>query len=506
MNSCQRCHALLSEYLERTLSASDRDEVAAHLETCSDCRSELRELELTKSALVVLSPVAAPDDLRRRVRVALHNEAQKKPTAGFFAGLASWRPQQFVWTGTLTFSALALLLLVRPATLNSPQTVSPELASPDVISEDGNFGSPVPNLKSSPKTTNRTSNGSSKLGNGGNVVTHRATNRLESPAVPLAKARRERARQAETNTERSTPSRPAPPALRQAEPAPISRPNLPSTLPSTMPPAVTLPPQGNLMRRKVTPPSVTPRSAGATRESAPSHDSSAPNNEARKIVLGAPRIASARFSFEIAEVPPSAPEQEGTVATKAAPVPEAVDSIQSAGESAPSTFAAPVAPPVRKGPVEENAAAQGFSARGLGPGTGGSNARRVERKAADGAAASARAPEPSVMARSVTPNLRVMNPVPPRVFQLAVTAPRDLKNTQLRVEVPSSLRFEKEAAEASRVVWSGDLTAGQVTRVSLELLGVRGGEKISVFLEQKSDDGKSKAVETQKLTLPVMQK
>jgi hypothetical protein len=81
-------------------------------------------------------------------------------------------------------------------------------------------------------------------------------------------------------------------------------------------------------------------------------------------------------------------------------------------------------------------------------------------------------------------------------------APRDLKNAQIRVELPPSLRFGVNDASGSRILWRGDFEAGQAVRINLSLLGGRGGEKISVFLEQNEGVAKSKTLETQMLALP----
>jgi hypothetical protein len=506
MNSCQRCRALLGEYLDRTLAAPDRDEVAAHLETCADCRSELDELELTKTALSVLSPVAAPDDLRRRVRVALHNETQKKPAAGFLAGLASWRPQQLVWTGTLTFSALALLLLVRPATLNSPSAVST-----DIITENGSSDPPAPITKAAPAIKTKSTKSSPKQIKSREEVTNRTPDLSAPVVVPAPKVQSERASQPKSAPERPVEIPSSRPAPNRVQIAPAAKPSPPVPLSAGSPSAKAPPRAGNphqdgLMRQRISPPATEGQFGAVAQDSTPSGRARKRSVPSPMAALEAPRIASARFSFEITEVPPGSADRETTMETRMAPAPEVADSAKAATQSAPSTFAAPVAPPARKNLTEDRVVTQEFGPVGPGPGTTDLNGDGAERKAAGSTAPKARSLAPSITARSLTPTLPVISPVQPRVFQLAVGAPRDVKNAQLRVELPATLRFEKEAADASRVVWSGDLAAGQQTQISLELLGARGGEKISLILEQKAGDGESKPIETQKLTLPVTQK
>jgi anti-sigma factor RsiW len=45
--SCQELVALLTEYLDGTLSAHDRARLDAHLEVCDDCRQYLDQFQAT---------------------------------------------------------------------------------------------------------------------------------------------------------------------------------------------------------------------------------------------------------------------------------------------------------------------------------------------------------------------------------------------------------------------------------------------------------------------------
>ncbi|MBW3638100.1 MAG: hypothetical protein KY445_16770 [Armatimonadetes bacterium] len=90
----------------------------------------------------------------------------------------------------------------------------------------------------------------------------------------------------------------------------------------------------------------------------------------------------------------------------------------------------------------------------------------------------------------------------PRFFRLSVSATRALQNAQIRLVLPSQVRFSPSDANESRTVWRGDLGANSPVVVPFALHGVRGGEKISLFVEQKGADGKSEVMETQILIVP----
>lgn len=91
---------------------------------------------------------------------------------------------------------------------------------------------------------------------------------------------------------------------------------------------------------------------------------------------------------------------------------------------------------------------------------------------------------------------------PARSFQLKVSATRALQSAQIRLILPPQLRFSASDASESRVVWRGDFAANAPVAVPFSLHGARGGEIISLLVEQNEAGGKSKVVETQTLTLP----
>ncbi|MBW3635505.1 MAG: zf-HC2 domain-containing protein, partial [Armatimonadetes bacterium] len=127
MDFCRFCRARLEEFLDGQLPPSEREKVAAHLESCADCARALGELEsqarLSRAALGELPPAPAPPALRLKVRAALQNETARHASPWRFPAWARhWNPAKFAWSGGITFAAIALVILARP---DSPVSFSP---------------------------------------------------------------------------------------------------------------------------------------------------------------------------------------------------------------------------------------------------------------------------------------------------------------------------------------------------------------------------------------------
>ena len=84
---CDRCRREFTDYLEGNLSASRREQVAAHLRQCPDCTEELEAFRRTVAALRGLEVVAPPSDLLPRIRQAI--AAQPQPARPWFR--LSWQ-------------------------------------------------------------------------------------------------------------------------------------------------------------------------------------------------------------------------------------------------------------------------------------------------------------------------------------------------------------------------------------------------------------------------------
>ncbi len=73
---CDRCQEQFTDYLEGSLPASQREQVAAHLRQCPDCAEELEAFRRTVAALRGLEVVAPPVDLLSRIKRAVAAQAQ----------------------------------------------------------------------------------------------------------------------------------------------------------------------------------------------------------------------------------------------------------------------------------------------------------------------------------------------------------------------------------------------------------------------------------------------
>jgi hypothetical protein len=79
MKSCSSIRGRFSEYLDGALTGVAMQQVAAHLENCSDCEREFSGWRQMQQALADLGPAKAPADLALRLRVAISQEQVKTP-------------------------------------------------------------------------------------------------------------------------------------------------------------------------------------------------------------------------------------------------------------------------------------------------------------------------------------------------------------------------------------------------------------------------------------------
>jgi len=68
---CEEIERQLGRYVDEELSAAERDQVEAHLEFCSSCRSELAELRDLVNGIARPEPVSVPDALWGRIEARL---------------------------------------------------------------------------------------------------------------------------------------------------------------------------------------------------------------------------------------------------------------------------------------------------------------------------------------------------------------------------------------------------------------------------------------------------
>ncbi|RYG67364.1 hypothetical protein EON80_13710, partial [bacterium] len=373
MNFCQRCRADLGEYLDGTLSASDREKVAAHLETCPDCQKELHELELTRSALQSWAPVAAPSDLRLRVRSALEKEPQRQQSTDFLAFFDFFRPKPMVWSGALTLSAVALLFLTRNVTLEVPENSAPpesvpeKSALPSSKREKSSVKKAEPQLPTAKRSQQRAAPSTGTPNTGTSNSETPETGPLED-LLTSPNNRSEAPNQGRTLRKRQNPTTGADGRSRRPENGQTTGNSVPPRVSSAAPPSVasTRPSDSitsgagqtspapeiadsspAIKRMQVSPPISAPASKPG-RVAKPELERSMTLESTGKAGMAPPRIASSRFSFEITEQPNASVRTDDRLGMSAA---NSTAMGGNALEQAPSTFAVPA--PIAPAPMME---------------------------------------------------------------------------------------------------------------------------------------------------------
>ena len=66
--TCRDAIAVLAEYLDETLAATDAEALEAHLRDCAECVAYLRTYRRTPGLVGAASRVEMPPEMRRRLR------------------------------------------------------------------------------------------------------------------------------------------------------------------------------------------------------------------------------------------------------------------------------------------------------------------------------------------------------------------------------------------------------------------------------------------------------
>jgi hypothetical protein len=106
MNPCTSARERFSDYLDGVMTGVAMQQVAAHLESCGECRGEFEGWREMQTTLSGLGPAKAPPGLGLRLRVTLSQEQARTPRQS----LARW---QMRWQNSLApFLLRASVLLV----------------------------------------------------------------------------------------------------------------------------------------------------------------------------------------------------------------------------------------------------------------------------------------------------------------------------------------------------------------------------------------------------------
>jgi predicted anti-sigma-YlaC factor YlaD len=112
MNGCVAMQKRFSEYLDGRLNGREMQQIAAHLGGCPKCAREWESLRATQLSLAQLGPVAAPEDLLLRIRVAVSQERARSKESVFDAWGLAWKNTvgPFLLQASAGFASAVLLL------------------------------------------------------------------------------------------------------------------------------------------------------------------------------------------------------------------------------------------------------------------------------------------------------------------------------------------------------------------------------------------------------------
>jgi anti-sigma factor RsiW len=113
LSNDERLEAMLSDYVEGTLSLDERKEVEAHLEKHPELRTELDEMREAQKKLKSLNKTPAPEELGKKVEEIINRRSMGR----FFSRRTLGDRIPFFW---LLLLALAALLAIWFLLLSSP--------------------------------------------------------------------------------------------------------------------------------------------------------------------------------------------------------------------------------------------------------------------------------------------------------------------------------------------------------------------------------------------------
>lgn len=147
-------HDLTGVYALDALDADEADAFETHLESCSDCRREVQELQEVAAALALVEMTVPPPAIRERILEAVADGRPAGPVPPL-AALASaavvapidvtpTRRRRAPWYAAMAAAAALLLLLAgfgaarlrSPATGDASQTVAQEVAAATAVVRD----------------------------------------------------------------------------------------------------------------------------------------------------------------------------------------------------------------------------------------------------------------------------------------------------------------------------------------------------------------------------------
>jgi hypothetical protein len=87
---CQKCQSSFSAYLDGAVSGKKMQQIARHLEECTDCTREFADLRAMQRSLATLGPAKAPADLGLKLRLAISHEQARRKSSWLDTASLKW--------------------------------------------------------------------------------------------------------------------------------------------------------------------------------------------------------------------------------------------------------------------------------------------------------------------------------------------------------------------------------------------------------------------------------
>ncbi|MFZ1104356.1 MAG: anti-sigma factor [Hyphomicrobiaceae bacterium] len=106
---CDRARELVGAYVDGELRGDDRASVAAHIESCADCRELIGDIKRTSKAIAELGRESAPAALASRIRSHLASAADEEVGKRLVPRLVPGRLPSRVWREAAALAACSAL-------------------------------------------------------------------------------------------------------------------------------------------------------------------------------------------------------------------------------------------------------------------------------------------------------------------------------------------------------------------------------------------------------------
>ncbi|MGH9346233.1 MAG: zf-HC2 domain-containing protein [Vicinamibacterales bacterium] len=134
--TCDRCQALVGDYVDDTISADERSGVEAHLLGCDACRTMADDFGAIRRAARDLAPLVPPAHAWARLSASLEAERTRGIAGGRRSWVCAWRPAAIAATLVLLAGGSSWIVLRQAAAPAPPAraTAAPApVADPELV-------------------------------------------------------------------------------------------------------------------------------------------------------------------------------------------------------------------------------------------------------------------------------------------------------------------------------------------------------------------------------------